>query len=290
MRMTHGAHSAEYGQALANLGAIYNDWADQPGQVARSAQAQSYNIEALNITRAVRGDRHPQTATLRNNLALVKAKMNDWKNAATEAERALATLLSLGLFQHQKTALTAAHLAHILEQAGESNRAARLQRGDISDLLPVIAQVEADHRAWVAKDPKNRRFGPPSAVGSSSQDGSSKVANGLSERKERKPFASLKLQGSADLDESILPETPPPSQTKSYNNDSRMPRPDRPISIRVFALSVWLGITGFAVWVAGLLLDHFMTMYVGAGLVALGLSMTTLTLIDAEETDEWRSV
>jgi hypothetical protein len=48
------------------------------------------------------------------------------------------------------------------QRSGQPDKAARLEAGDPSDLLPVIAQIEQEHRAWVAEDPKNRHFGPPS--------------------------------------------------------------------------------------------------------------------------------
>ena len=58
------------------------------------------------------------------------------------------------------------HLADIWQQCSQPDKAARLQKGDFSDLLPVIAQIEAEHRAWVAQDPENRHFGPPSPFAS----------------------------------------------------------------------------------------------------------------------------
>jgi hypothetical protein len=77
-------------------------------------------------------------------------------------ERAVAIMLSLDLAQHPHTQGTVGFLAHCLEQSGRPEQAVRLRGGDISDLKPVIAQIELEHRAWVAEDWKNRHFGPPS--------------------------------------------------------------------------------------------------------------------------------
>ena len=71
-------------------------------------------------------------------------------------------MLSLDLAQHPDTQRMAGYLATMWEQSGRSDQAARLRGGDISDLLPVIAQIELEHHAWVAEDPQNRHFGPPS--------------------------------------------------------------------------------------------------------------------------------
>jgi hypothetical protein len=80
--------------------------------------------------------------------------------------RAAAIMFSLDLAVHPNAQIIARRLANCWQQSGQPDKAARLQSGDISDLLPVIAQIEAEHRAWVAKGPKNRHFGPPSPFAS----------------------------------------------------------------------------------------------------------------------------
>jgi hypothetical protein len=94
----------------------------------------------------------------------MNAKRSAWAAAAAEAERAVAIMLSLDLAQHPNTQQMAGDLAYYWQQSGQGDKAARLRRGDISDLVPVIRQIEAEHRAWVAADPKTpktRHFGPP---------------------------------------------------------------------------------------------------------------------------------
>jgi hypothetical protein len=95
---------------------------------------------------------------------MMKEKVHDWPDAAVEMARALAIMLSLDLWNHP----SAQHHAHVLcnywEHSGQHDKATRLRKGDISDLLPIIKQIEAEHRAWVAEDPKKRRFGPPSPL------------------------------------------------------------------------------------------------------------------------------
>jgi hypothetical protein len=71
-------------------------------------------------------------------------------------------MLSLDLAQHPNAHAMAGHLFHCWTQSSQTAKAARLRRGNLSDLLPMIAQIEAEHRAWVAENPKNRHFGPPS--------------------------------------------------------------------------------------------------------------------------------
>jgi tetratricopeptide (TPR) repeat protein len=165
MKTAHGEESAEYGTLLANLGALYSQWADEPGQSARRAQAEKFKTQALAVTRAARGARHPETAIRHQNLAVMKYKPGNYGGGASDAERAVAIMLSLDLAQHPHTQFFGRHLANCWQRSGQSDKAERLSAGDISDLLPVIAQIEAEHRAWVAKDPKNRHFGPPSPFG-----------------------------------------------------------------------------------------------------------------------------
>ena len=90
----------------------------------------------------------------------MKAKRGDWPGAARDAERAVAIMLSLDLTQHPDTQDLVGGLAQFWEQSGDADKSARLRRGDISDLVPVIAQIELEHWAWVAEDPENRHFGP----------------------------------------------------------------------------------------------------------------------------------
>jgi tetratricopeptide (TPR) repeat protein len=161
-----GPDSLEYATSLSNLGSLYGDWADEPGQATRRTQEVEYKTKQFEIFVTAIGTRHPRTAASYNNVAVMKANIGDWLGATSEAERALAIMLSLDLAEHPKTQQYADSLAHIWQQSGQPDKAARLQSGDISDLLPVIAQVEAEHRAWVAADPENRHFGPPSPFAS----------------------------------------------------------------------------------------------------------------------------
>ena len=56
----------------------------------------------------------------------------------------------------------ASALAQVFDQSDQSDKAARLRGGNMFDLLPMIARIELEHRAWAAEDPENRCFGPPS--------------------------------------------------------------------------------------------------------------------------------
>ncbi len=166
MKAAHGPGSAEYGTSLSNLGALYGDWANEPSRAARRTQEETYTTQALAVTRAAQGERHPHTAIRRKNLATLKAHLGDWPGAAAEVERSTAIMLSLDLADHPSTKQRTSELALCWQHSGQSDKAARLQKGDFSDLLPVIAQIEAEHRAWVAEDPENRHFGPPSPFAS----------------------------------------------------------------------------------------------------------------------------
>ncbi len=162
MKAAHGADSAEYGSALSNLGALYCDWADEPGQEARREQEKDYKTRALAITRKASGERHPDTANRHNNLAAMKAKLSDWRaqRAMRNAQsRSCCRSISRSIRTHKAAG---DFLPDCWEQSGHADKAARLRRGDISDLVPVIAQIELEHRAWVAEDPENRHFGPHS--------------------------------------------------------------------------------------------------------------------------------
>jgi tetratricopeptide (TPR) repeat protein len=163
-KAAHGPGSPEYGNSLSNLGALYCEWANEPGQAPRRAQEETYKTQALAVTCAARGERHPETAIRRHNLAVLKSYLDDWPGAVADAERSTATMLSRDLADHPDTRRRAGDLAYFWQQCGQPDKAARLQKGDFSDLLPVIAQIEAEHRAWVAEDPENRHFGPPSPL------------------------------------------------------------------------------------------------------------------------------
>jgi hypothetical protein len=73
MKAAHGPVSAQYSTLLNNLGAIYSDWADEAGQAALREQEAKYKAQALDVTRAALGERHPETAIRHNNLARKQA-------------------------------------------------------------------------------------------------------------------------------------------------------------------------------------------------------------------------
>src|SRR5262249_15896596 len=102
-KAAHGPDSAEHGVSLSNLRPIYGDWADEPGQAARRALEEKYTTQALTVTRAARGERHPSTAIRFQNVAVMKAKSGDWPGAASDSERAVAIMLSLDLADHPDT-------------------------------------------------------------------------------------------------------------------------------------------------------------------------------------------
>jgi tetratricopeptide (TPR) repeat protein len=160
-----GVDSAEYGISLSNLGLLYGQRWQATAQAAALIEAEKCMTQALTVTRRARGVRHPETATRHHNLGTLRARMCNWRCAATEAERALAIKLSLGLMRHPDTQNSAHTLAEYWKKSGQSDKAARLLSGDISDLRTVIAETESEHRAWVATDPKSRHFGPPSPFG-----------------------------------------------------------------------------------------------------------------------------
>jgi hypothetical protein len=71
-------------------------------------------------------------------------------------------MMSLDLADHPNARAMVNVLAQIYQRFGELDKIARLRAGDLSELLPIITQIEAEHRAWVAEDLKKRHFGPPS--------------------------------------------------------------------------------------------------------------------------------
>ena len=156
----YGPKSAEYGSVLSNLGVVYGTWKKEPGQAARHTREAECLTQSLYVTRAACGARNPQTAIRYNNLAVMKAERDDWTGAAADSEFSVAIMLSLDLPEHPDTRRRMVDLAVMWQRSGLPSKAARLRGGDLSDLLPVIAQIEAEQRAWVAEDPKNRHFGP----------------------------------------------------------------------------------------------------------------------------------
>lgn len=162
MSAAHGASSADFGTSLSNLAALYSVWSDEPGQKIKLKTAADYATKALTITRGAIGLRNPSTSARHSGLAIIRAKQNNFLAAASEMETALAIMFSLDLVKHPHTQQRYLELSVIWRRTGETDKAARLELSDISDLLPIIGQIESEHRAWVAEDPANRHFGPPS--------------------------------------------------------------------------------------------------------------------------------
>jgi tetratricopeptide (TPR) repeat protein len=52
MKTKHSLESAEYGHAISDLGALYSEWADTPGQEKQRAQGELYLTQSMAITRA----------------------------------------------------------------------------------------------------------------------------------------------------------------------------------------------------------------------------------------------
>lgn len=160
----HGETSTQYASGLNNLGAVYRGWARATGDADLRHKERAVTEEAARITRALRGPRHPETATRSNNLAVMAADAGDMPRAAEHMAQAVAVDLSLDQFAHPQTQKRLATLHHFWTESGQTDQAARLAAGDISDLIAIIRQIEAAHRAWVAEDPDNRDYGPPSPV------------------------------------------------------------------------------------------------------------------------------
>jgi hypothetical protein len=83
-------------------------------------------------------------------------------SASEDAARGVAIMLSLDLTHHPSTQRGMQYLTHLWQLSGQPDKTVQLETGDISELLPLIAQIETEHGAWVAEDPENRSFGPPS--------------------------------------------------------------------------------------------------------------------------------
>lgn len=164
MKVAKGENSAEYSVALSNLGALYSEWADQPGESQWRVQEAEYTVKALVVTLEARGPRHPETATSYNNLAAMHTRTEDWLEAAAAMERAVAITLSLGLADHDDLPNRVAALAYLWDQSSQRDKLEHLQNSNPYNLIPIVEQIEAEHRAWVAQDPENRDFGPRSPV------------------------------------------------------------------------------------------------------------------------------
>lgn len=163
-KAAHGTTSTQYAAGLNNLGTVYHDWARATGDADLRRKERECTEQAARITRALRGPRHPETTAIFNNLAVMAAEAGDMARAAEEMAQAVAVFLSLDLQSHQRCQSSLAELHAIWTHSGQTDKAARLAAGDHSDLRPVVERIEAEHRAWVAEDPDNRHFGPPSPV------------------------------------------------------------------------------------------------------------------------------
>lgn len=163
-KAAHGVMSAQYATRLNNLGTVYGDWAEATDDTKLRHKQRKAQEEAASIVANLRGIRHPEMAATQNNLAVMHANAGDMPLAAKHMEQAVAIDLSLDQQTHPSTQSHIRHLIMYWTQSDQSDKAARLQAGDGTDIFPIVAQIEADHRAWVAEDPENRSFGPPSPV------------------------------------------------------------------------------------------------------------------------------
>ena len=159
-----GEDSVTYGIRLSNLGALYCEWARQPGQSVRYTQEAEYKNRALIVVRHALGTRHPFVSGLRSNIAVMNDNRGDLVNAVSNMECAVAIRFSLALTAHPETIMCIQGLVDLWDRSGQPDKGARLLEGDPSDLEPTIRQIESEHRAWVAESPQNRQFGPRSPV------------------------------------------------------------------------------------------------------------------------------
>ncbi|MEM6548057.1 MAG: tetratricopeptide repeat protein [Pseudomonadota bacterium] len=151
------AETAVQVQRLANLGALYDGWAEEPGEDHRRAEAERLKEEAIRIARAVRGERHPEVSRYLHNLAVLFFRQEKFAEAAELALRAVAIQLSLGLLRRPDTQERIHDLLHLLERSGQAVDHERW----FEPVLPEIAEVERLMQDWVAEDPENRHFGTP---------------------------------------------------------------------------------------------------------------------------------
>ncbi|KMW58755.1 kinesin light chain-like protein [Candidatus Rhodobacter oscarellae] len=159
-----GEISTNYAIDLSNLGAIYYDWGNESGDPVHRKKEVEYTEKSAEITRALRGTRHPEVTARLNNLAVMYANQGDMARAAEDMAKAVAIDLSLDQLRHPETQRHIAELLHLWTASGQKYKAQRLASGDGSDIVPYVEQIEAEHRSWVAEDPENRDFGPPSPV------------------------------------------------------------------------------------------------------------------------------
>lgn len=163
-KAAHGATSTQYAIRLHNLGAVYSEWAQETGDAELHRKVREAKEEATRITRALCGMRHPDMTARQNNLAVMHFDSGDIPRAAELMALSVAIELSLDQGEHPSTQKKIVQLRHIWTKSNQSYKAARLAAGNTSDLTPIVEQIEAEHRAWVAEDPDNRKFGPPSPV------------------------------------------------------------------------------------------------------------------------------
>ena len=163
-KVASGEISAPYATGLGNLGAIYREWARETTDPDLRDKERAAKVRAAEITRQVRGLRHPETTARYNNLATMYADRGDIARAAKHMARCVAIELSLDQVQHPETQNEIRALLRLWSESGQGDKAQRLENGDRSDILPYVEEIEEEHRQWVAEDPENRSFGPPSPI------------------------------------------------------------------------------------------------------------------------------
>jgi tetratricopeptide (TPR) repeat protein len=160
-----GDPSVEYGSTLNAVAEHYSVRWQKTGNKMHRRRAMVRAEKALAIARELYGERHPATANRLSFYSLIKpkkARVGNLLGAVAELEESVAIMLSLALPEHPFAKMARNQLIVFLRGCSQPNKADRIVRGDYSDLVPVIHQIEDKHRAWVAQDPANREFGPPS--------------------------------------------------------------------------------------------------------------------------------
>jgi tetratricopeptide (TPR) repeat protein len=161
-KANYGPESWKYAKRLGNLDTLYDEWAQATGDLEKRRIAERYSTQALIIALAALGTRNLETARSHYNLAILNERLGDLLEAIKNAERSFAIMLSLGLERHPHIESVAVMLADLWLRSDNADKAIRLGRGNISDLVPAIVQIEREHRDWVAEAPETRNFGPPS--------------------------------------------------------------------------------------------------------------------------------
>ncbi|MEO0612326.1 MAG: NB-ARC domain-containing protein [Pseudomonadota bacterium] len=159
-----GKKSIPYSSSIGTIGSIYSEFYVYSRNIEHLEKEFFWKRKELKLKRFLCGLRSFLTARAENNIGVALAHSGDNAAFAKHTQYAISIALSLDLRDHPYVKKVTKKLEDYFSFCGQPEKAQRLANGDYTDLIPIVEEIEEEHRQWVAQDPDNRKFGPPSPI------------------------------------------------------------------------------------------------------------------------------